>query len=273
MRSCLFLFGVLLAAFASVAQSAEPTVLLWSSGFESDWQKHWHVTKRKWGQANLQVVKEERGQFPVFLRASYPAGSASPTVTKATNAPVGGGQFYADLGIEPRDRMHLRYYVRFAKDFNFVKGGKLPGLFGGTVGTGGQIPDGKNGFTTRLMWRKNGAGEVYAYTPNSVEHGTSLGRGRWRFIPGRWHLIEQKLVLNEPGKSNGSILLWIDEKEVLNQESLTFRTVSTLQIQGILFSTFYGGDDSTWATPNDTYADFAAFAVSEQYIGAVARGK
>ena len=40
------------------------------------------------------------------------------------------------------------------------------------------------------------------------------------------------------------------------------RTVATLKIDGVLFQTFFGGGDTNWATPTDTYADFAAFSVS-----------
>lgn len=251
-----------------------PAKPAWAGEFDGDWAKHWNVHKpKKWGMDNLTVGTEAGGRFPTFLRAAYPAGSASPTVTRTDKVPVGGGQFFADLGLKPCDHLHLRYHVRFAKGFDFVKGGKLPGLFGGSVGTGGHIPDGENGFTTRGMWRKNGAGEIYAYTPASVGHGTSLGRGNWRFIPGTWHAIEQEVVLNTPGKADGRVRVWFDEKPVLDQKGLTFRTVDTLKIEGILFSTFFGGDDTSWATPKDTNADFAGFAVGDSYLGPAPAGK
>src|SRR5262249_9261724 len=102
-----------------------------------DWRERWHVhPKRHWGLANLEVIDDPSGTFPKVFRIRYPRGSASPTVTRDTNAPVGGAQFYATLGLPPRNSLHLRYYVRFAEDFDFVKGGKLPGLFGGTVQSG-----------------------------------------------------------------------------------------------------------------------------------------
>lgn len=241
--------------------------VIWSGSFEKDWMQQWHVRKRSWGLDNLEAIRDPSGKFPRVLRATYPQGSASPTVARNTSSPLGGGQFYADLEITPRDSLHLRYYVRFALGFDFVKGGKLPGLFGGSVGTGGQIPDGTNGFTTRFMFRKDGDGEVYAYFPSSVKHGTSLGRGNWRFQPGKWHLIEQEVNLNTPDKKDGSIRVWFEGKLVLDQKNLVFRTVPTLKIEGILFSTFFGGNDPSWATPVTTYVDFANFAVGTSYIG------
>jgi hypothetical protein len=61
----------------------------------------------------------------------------------------------------------LTYTVRFAADFDWVKGGKLPGLSGGPANvSGGRPADGTNGFSARLMWRKDGRGEAYVYHKN-----------------------------------------------------------------------------------------------------------
>lgn len=238
--------------------------LLWSTDFEtSDWMTAWHSRREgAWGHENLQVVTDPTGKFKHFLRVSYPAGSASPAATRNQDAPVGGGQFYADLSLPPREALRLSYYIRFSDNFDFVKGGKLPGLFGGTVTSGGNIPDGTNGFSTRFMWRREGAGEVYAYLPSSKDYGTSFGKDNWRFQPGVWHHIEQQVTLNQPQSSNGSIQVWLDGRQVLNQNDLLFRTSDRLQIEGIFFSTFFGGNDISWATPQDVYADFAGFSVS-----------
>ena len=110
----------------------------------------WHVTRVHWGTNNMKVESDVTGAFAKILRVDYPQGSASPAVTRNTGAPVGGAQFYADLGLVARDSLHLRYYVRFAEGHQFVKGGKLPGLYGGTVHSGGRIPDGTNGFSKPL---------------------------------------------------------------------------------------------------------------------------
>ncbi len=259
------LVGVV-TCLADPARGKEPC-LVWSGEFEGSWKEQWRVGKRAWGLQNLQAIKDTTEPYPTLLRARYPKGSASPTVAEQSGRPRGGGQFYANLGMTPRDALHLRYCVRFPAGFDFVQGGKLPGLFGGSVGSGGHVPDGTNGFSTRFMWRKNGDGEVYAYLPTSVKQGTSLGRGKWRFQPGKWHLVEQEVRLNTPGKSDGRIRVWFEEKLVLDETNLLFRTVGDLKIEGILFSTFFGGNDTSWATPVETTVDFAHFAVAANYIG------
>lgn len=238
---------------------------IWKGSFTGEnWRQAWDIKKSgSWGLDNTSVLKDPSGKFKNILRVNYPAGSASPAVSRKQKAPLGGAQFFANLSMAPKKSLRLSYYLRFSDNFDFVKGGKLPGLYGGKNNRGGETPDGTDGFSTRFMWRKNGDGEVYAYLPSSTEYGTSIGRGSWRFVPGKWHYLEQVLVLNEPNKSNGSVEVMLDGKQVLKQDKLTFRTVDNLKIEGIFFSTFFGGGDASWSTPKNVYTDFADFAISE----------
>ncbi|WP_128375989.1 polysaccharide lyase [Streptomyces cavernae] len=211
------------------------------------------------------------GRDPVLgptLRVGYPAGSASMTVARKYGRPEGGAQLYLERRSGPVDSLHLRYYLRFPNGFDFVKGGKLPGLYGGSVTGGQHIPDGTDGMSTRYMWRRNGFAEVYAYLPTSVEHGTSLGRSDdWYWPVDRWTCVEQALHLNTPGRADGSITVTVNGARVLAQHRLTFRTTPRLRIDGVFFSTFFGGDDPSWATPRAQYVDFAAFAISSRTLG------
>ncbi|HEV7788961.1 MAG TPA: hypothetical protein VGP05_08110 [Pseudonocardia sp.] len=193
------------------------------------------------------------------LRTSYPKGSASPTAGRDDNAPEGGTQAYLLLA-EPKDTLTLRYQVRFQPGFEFVKGGKLPGLFGGTAGSGGEHRE--DGFSTRFMWRTGGAGEVYAYLPEQQGYGDSLGRGSWTFSTGDWNQIAQHVELNTPGQANGSVTVWLNDSEVFHQSGLIYRSSADLHIDGVFFSTFFGGEDTTWASPADQYADFAGFTLN-----------
>ena len=160
----------------------------------------------------------------------------------------------------------MRYWLRLPANFAWVKGGKLPGLYGGRVISGGNIPDGTNGFSTRLMWRVDGQGELYLYGPTSSRYGTSLGRGSWNFVRERWQCIEQEVVLNTPGQLDGTVRIWVDGDMAYENTRLLFRTVNTLQIEGVFFSTFYGGGRSILGAAR-TRADFAHFAVGLQRVG------
>jgi hypothetical protein len=201
------------------------------------------------------------------IMVRFPAGSSSNLSHETDGTPLGGAQAYLPMSSGPADEMHLRYCVRFPEGFDFVKGGKLPGLYGGTVTSGQHIPDGANGFSTRLMWRASGAGEVYAYLPGSIQHGTSIGRGTWTFRPGSWDCIEQQVTLNTPGKSDGQIVVWANGCPVIRESGLVFRTTGRLRIDGLFFSTFFGGSDRSWSTPVDQHVEFSDFQVSPHPVG------
>ena len=86
-------------------------------------------------------------------------------------------QMEQDLGIPETDSLTLKYDVKFEKDFDWVKGGKLPGLFGGAVSCSGGADAAELGcFSTRLMWRAEGDAELYLYAPQPAE---SAGSSRW----------------------------------------------------------------------------------------------
>ncbi|QOR39615.1 hypothetical protein HNO52_14635 [Billgrantia diversa] len=218
------------------------------------------ASTRDWGtESNAELLGALTSGLPEpALRAHYPRNSSSPSDADQQVVPRGGLGFYTkEKNLQDTDRACLHYRLRFEANFDFVKGGKLPGLYGGDAPSGGEEVTGENGFSLRLMWRKEGQGELYAYT---VGHeGDSLGRGNWYFPTGRWVTVEQEVVLNTPGEENGVVRVWIDGWPVLEQRNLVYRTTPDVSIDGIMFSTFFGGTGEEWRTPHDQHADFSAF--------------
>jgi hypothetical protein len=245
------------AAPARMAPSTLPATVDGFFGAELTRQDH-----GSFGLDQVAIMAADDPRFGAVMRVRYPADSASQLSAATADTPHGGAQAYLAWTGGPVDEAYLRYYVRFPADFDFVKGGKLPGLYGGTVTSGRKIPDGTDGFSTRFMWRAKGAAEVYAYLPSSVGHGTSIGRGSWAWPTGVWVEVQQHVRLNRPGHADGQVRVWVNGVPVLSQGGLTFRTVADLRIEGLFFSTFFGGGDASWATPRDQHADFAGFALS-----------
>lgn len=208
---------------------------------------------------NLHVVATGPDEAPV-LRVSYPQGSASFSLVDKGH-PLGGSAFYAPIATGVSNApVCLRYRVRFPEGFDFVKGGKLPGLYAGDAPSGGEEVTGENGWSVRLMWREYGEGELYEYIVNKPgEFGLSVGRGAFRFVPGRWTTVELEVVPNTPGKPDGIARLWIDDGAVIEQHGVVFRTEAGNAPLGLMFSTFFGGGDKSWATRQDQYAEFSGF--------------
>jgi hypothetical protein len=217
---------------------------------------------RFWGRPNL-MGQPSAGQ-PGALRLRYPAGSINPG---HRTAPVGGAGFLWAAGTG-RDARCLTYRLRLGEGFAFARGGKLPGLFGGQAPSGCGAADLARGFSARLMWRAGGEGELYLYAPDrAVRCGDSIGGGSFRLTPGRWAEISQEVVLNRPGAADGVIRLWVDGQRVLERGGLTLRTDATTRVDGLMFSSFFGGADASWASPRDQFADFAAITVWDRPAG------
>ena len=68
------------------------------------------------------------------------------------------------------EQLSLEYKVMFKEGFLFTRdglfGGKLPGLMGGEAISGGATANGRNGWTSRLMWGQRGRGLGYLYYPD-----------------------------------------------------------------------------------------------------------
>lgn len=198
------------------------------------------------------------------LRIDYPASSYGP--------PLGGAQWRAFLP-QKRDTVTMSYRVRFGSDFEFVKGGKLPGLCGSKCNTGGNVPTDTDGWSARLMWRDtDGKAVQYLYYPGqSGTYGADLS---WKidgkpcvFVPGTWHEVRTRIVLNtprrngQPALTDGRITSWFDGKLALDTSGFKLRGEDTMHIDQFYFSTFHGGSDATWAPSRDVSAQFDDFRI------------
>ncbi|XP_064603705.1 uncharacterized protein LOC135469104 [Liolophura sinensis] len=246
--------------------------VLWSltSFPSSDILKDFHAD-HSFGDDNMAIANDPAGGHGKVLRIFYPKGSYKPS-----HHPQGGAQFFSEPTGQ-RTSMTLTYDIYFPKNFDFVKGGKLPGLMGGTTRTCSGGRDSDHCFTTRFMFRSDGDGEVYLYAPHDQESsfcdrhdvicnfdfGHSLGRGSWKWKTGEWQTISQHVHLNTLGKHDGYIKVWLNGKQVYESRNLLFRREHSVEITGMYFSTFFGGGSSSWATPHDTYTYYRNFYLTD----------
>ena len=206
-----------------------------------------------------QSGKAGRIKYPAFGNQSSPSGATWET----------------DIGVSS-DELYMAYWIKFDSNFQFVKGGKLPGLAGST-----SFPYGDNDFTTRLMWRENGKLEFYLHGFKMNNNaGSEPYRVFWddfgehaRVIPGQWHHIEIRQKLNTPGALNGRLQGWLDGVLMIDDISnsgVRDAGQNSTKINQLYFSTFFGGSSAPeiqWQPTNDVYATYDEFIVSNQRIG------
>jgi hypothetical protein len=208
------------------------------------------------GPATRQFAQQFITQVAGYVEVTYPAGSSAPS-----SGVPGGAQASLPIASARVTDATLTYQVRFPVGFQWVKGGKLPGLCGGQCWTGSN--NGPGGFTTRFMWRAGGAGEVLLSDATTSGYGSDLGLGSWSFqADGQWHSVSQHIHLNTPGVPDGYVDVTYNGTLVAHLTGITFRTDPVTEIDSLMFSTFYGGHDSSWAPTATEHIDFASFRLS-----------
>ncbi|MBM3257004.1 MAG: hypothetical protein FJY98_01605 [Candidatus Liptonbacteria bacterium] len=230
---------------------------------------------KDWGSEPRRGVAEGRSRIvkkngDKVLEITIPRGTLSD-----------GGSFWRLLF--PKDFLNVtfEYDVLFGKNFDFVRGGKLPGIGGGLSNGCGATPDEyQNGFSARLMWRvlnfhnkhlikdSHKAYLVqYMYYPDrhpSKKFGEDLiyrYKGRKIFVKSnKWYKLKTNIKLSENPKRKDTITAYVNGKMVLNKK-LNLRKKTTYGINQIMFSLFFGGGEPSWATKKKEKIYFKKFII------------
>jgi hypothetical protein len=188
---------------------------------------------------------------------AYPAGKIGGSSAEGLPAHY--------VAIPPAKEYWLDYQVYFENDFQWVKGGKLPGLVGGTH-TSGCAAIQANGWSARFMWHENGGGHFYYYHQNRAS-----GCGDVRnfsnglsFKKNAWNRITERVVVNTVGQSNGLAQAWLNGQKILDLGGIRWRgnvgeTVAL--VDNVSLQTFYGGSSNDWAPSTTTHARFSNYIV------------
>lgn len=218
------------------------------------------------------------------MQANYAKGSHSQTHDRPR-----GAQFYVTPSGFPNGAtdVTLSYDVYFPSSFSWVRGGKLPGAYGhSTHCSGGR--DSNHCISTRFMWRANGAGELYLYFPKGDQpnfdtwakhqqaeivtndnYGVSIRSPSFVFTHNKWINLKQQIHLNSVhssghGNADGWIKVFVNHgsSPIMMIQDAVLRKYDDVKIDGIFFSTFFGGHDDSWASAHDMYTLYKNFQIS-----------
>ena len=122
----------------------------------------------------------------------------------------GDGGVIVNVTIPRKNKYSLSYRLKFEDDFDFVRGGKLPGLAGGKAYTGGSNTDAGDGWSYRVMWRKydhvNGGKpylEPYIYYVDMPKtYGDDFG-AKYFVDSGKWYTVRIEIEMNTGTSRNG----------------------------------------------------------------------
>jgi hypothetical protein len=238
--------------------------------FLKDWGSE---PKRGISEERCRVVKKKREKV---LEITIPKGTLSD-----------GGSFWRLNLPRGLTDVTFEYNIMFGNNFNFVRGGKLPGLSGGTSPGGGSKD--KNGFSARLMWRSATSYEElrhlvrdpkladkkdvkrpylvqYTYYPDkqTKKWGKDLvytHKDKKIFLkPNKWYDIKMHIKLVKDAGKKDLIAAWVNGKKTLN-EKLNLRKNKKYGVGQVMFSLFFGGNDPSWATKKNEKIYFRKFII------------
>ena len=232
----------------------------------------WYAMDKNNGE-NSRVVYdgEEHGNV---LQLKYPKGCVGPN---DNDTPACAAQIIQPL-VKVADTMWSAYDIFFEDGFEFQLGGKLPGLCGGKCYTGNALPSTGDGWSARIMWRKDGnAVQLIYFMGQKSEYGDDF---KWdlngtipqkQFTTGTWHRIVNKVSMNTVttpgnGDKNGRVQTWLDGELVLDVDTLRLRDYDSVKVDKFYLSTFHGGSSAEWAPTHDCFIRYDNFTVSTDSI-------
>lgn len=230
---------------AAVARLTKPGKVLFHDEFESEasFGSYFEVGGLKEGNAAITTTAAEVHSGQGALRLCAPANDGKSS----------GASPVLWLGDDGHDCLHLRYWIRYAPDYDQGNlnhtGGSLTGVAGTDkwrgMGSAGLRPAGDDHFSSRVEgWRDwqrvpaPGYLFCYAYWMDMKQDrdghfwGNMLGPvEKERFVPerGKWLCVEQRVAVNTPGKADGELAVWLDG--VLYQHYTGFRWRSTAAVK------------------------------------------
>lgn len=174
--------------------------------------------------------------------------------------------------LPPALEYSISYDVKFEKDFQFVRGGKMHGFLPKKPVTG--VREGRpDGWRLRLMFRRQSAMTKYdchQYKPSQYgNRGEPIDRF-FRFRKDRWMSVSIHVSINEdPSKATGFNHVYVDGELIERHDQVRLRAVATKDtlINYALFSTFHGGHSEEWpprderGNPMNVHALFDNFGV------------
>ncbi|WP_241835066.1 polysaccharide lyase [Pseudofrankia asymbiotica] len=220
------------------------------------------MTRSSFGLDLAEVLPSDDKRFPSLLRVSIPIDVTNPEEKRIyqDGATYGGVQMFVDHTLRSPYELYMRYYVRFPQNFDFGKGGRLPGFFGTIVKNRVRTETLRSGFATRFAWRDGDSGLVYANTARSDHPTNTVGKATWRWPRGRWVCVEQGVKLNFEGYSDGLMLIWIDGKLVYKDQKFNPRISNDLRVGGFLVTATFGDGGTTFKPVSPQTIDLAGFA-------------
>lgn len=231
----------------ALAALEQPGKALFSDGFESPdaLKAYFEVRGAEDGRARIDEGDAIAHSGRRALRLLAPAAGGKSS---------GSGVSYW-FGPEGLDRVHLRYWLRFAADYDQGNLNHTGGCLSASTGTNkwegmgkaGLRPNGDDRFSTRFeAWRDWGRnpppGQLHLYTywmdmkrdrDGNYWGNMFLPEAKARIVPerDRWSCYEVMVRAGTPGKADGELAAWLDGRLYLHEAGFRWRSSDAVRLK------------------------------------------
>lgn len=179
---------------------------------------------------NTRVIEAHGGSAKQAIEVRFTPAKASTT---PADGKMGMGFSWMPKSAGKPAAACLTYSVFLSKDFDFAKGGRLPGF----VASAGDQDATAGTVSSRIAWRESGGLELRAQIADWLEPRRVAGDKPYILPRGQWVALEQEVVLNTLGAKNGALRVWADGALILEKTGLVIREKAQTQITGVLAET------------------------------------
>ncbi|MGZ8409700.1 MAG: polysaccharide lyase [Hyphomicrobium sp.] len=224
------------------------------------------IGSTEWGiLQNGRVLAPEAGTNTHVLGVTLGKGTSGGYRPEQTRGGIGFTWTPSDMGDANPKAACLSYRVFLPSNFQFSPGGTLPGLMIGAAFNPRGEPIVGDGAAVRPGWSADGRTVVNVqYATRDGWKNPSAISAKTAWPSGRWINVEQEVILNEAGKKNGIIRLWLDGELAGENTALALRGDDALAMAGVIADIHYGGVLSNVAAPEDTEIRVSPFVVRWQ---------
>lgn len=185
---------------------------------------------RAWGMLeNAKVIQSDDAVAPKRL-----AVTLAPTSSGESETENGMGFVWPVSSLQAANSACLSYSVMLPADASLNAPARLPGIAGFDEDAD---PDAQM-MMAHMGWSSTGEVGVEIRAPASNE-GWIGAKKKTNWPLGRWVRVDQEVVLNTPGKSNGVVRVWVDGELRLENESLNMRPSTEMKLSGVVADTGY----------------------------------
>ncbi len=142
----------------------------------------------------------------------------------------------------------LTYQVFFPADFDFRRGGRLPGFGSGPA----DAPQSQQVLVAVPAWSASGRSGAVLHVPPG-ETTLIQAQADLNFARGRWVKVDQEVVLNTPKSADGVLRVWLDGELAIERKEMNYRATDKVTLSSVVADVHFTSSSAATDKPANVW--------------------